>query len=149
VLSVATFDDIDELVELEEAMFDESIYPRLTQKEFQRLLGKKSTILYVWRDGKNIAGYALGVIINRQNIWFNSLAVLKEYQSSIVAKELFRAIEEYAKDSHFKTVILEIRADNKALFRRYTNFGYKKFKDIASYYPDGMGAIRLIKLLSA
>ncbi len=149
MINFATLDDIDELVSLENSMFDERKYFRLTYVEFLKLLKKPSTKLFVYKDGTKIAGYALGVVLDHKNMWFNSLAVLREYQQTTIAKELFEAVVNHALTHSFKGVVLEIRADNKALFRRYSHIGYSVFKDIKNYYPDGMSAIRMIKFLSS
>ncbi|NLC28269.1 MAG: GNAT family N-acetyltransferase [Campylobacteraceae bacterium] len=149
MLDNAKLEDLKQLVEIEESMFEKSKYVALTEKEWLRLLKKNSSKILVWRDGDTICGYALGIVINKNHIWFNSLAVLKKFQSTPIAKTLFDAIESLAKELELKTIILEIRADNKALFRRYTGFGYKIFKLIENYYPDGCNAIRMIKKMEA
>ena len=76
------------------------------------------------------------------------MAVLKEYQNGIYAKELFLQIENSAKEQNFDSVILEIRQDNRALLRRYKNMGYQIWKNIENYYPDGVGAYRMFKCLN-
>lgn len=145
MLRLADINDLEELMSIENTMFDETYYYKLSQSELSKLLCKKSTILYVWEENYKIVGYSLGVLINNKNIWFNSLAVLKEWQSTDIAKKLFRAIEEFAIESKLDTIILEIRQDNKALLRRYKGFAYCEWKNIENYYPDGCAAIRMIK----
>lgn len=147
MLRMATKKDIEQLVNLENKMFDDSIYFKLTANEFTKLINKQSTLLYNWIENDTIVGYSLGIVINKKNIWFNSLAVLKEFQSTSIAKTLFDAIESYAIENNFHTVILEIREDNKALLRRYKSFKYCEWKVIKNYYPDGCNAIRMLKKL--
>ncbi|MDD2652246.1 MAG: N-acetyltransferase [Sulfurimonas sp.] len=148
MLRLANKSDIEAIYKIESMMFDESIYFKLSKKEIEKLLNKKSSYFYVYCDEKNIPiGYSLGIIINKKAIWFNSLAVLKEYQNSNVAKKLFDIIEVTSIDLKLDLIILEIRKDNKALFRRYKNMGYIIWKEIEHYYPDGCGAYRLIKCM--
>lgn len=145
MLRFATKNDIEQLVNLENEMFNDSIYFKLSEKEFIKILNKNSTLLFVYLENEIIVGYSLGIIINKENIWFNSLAVKKDWQNTSVAKELFNSIENYAKEKHFKSIILEIREDNKALLRRYKGFKYQEWIIIKNYYPDNCSAIRMIK----
>ncbi|KIM07956.1 MAG: hypothetical protein KU28_04575 [Sulfurovum sp. PC08-66] len=148
MLKLANINDIEQLVELENKMFDETKYFRLSKNEFLKLLNKKSTLLLVWIEDNIIIGYALAIIINKKHLWFNSLAVSKEFQSTKIAKELFDSIENYAIKGCFDSIILEIRQDNKALLRRYKGFKYSECQIIESYYPDGSNAIRMTKKIS-
>jgi len=145
MLRLASPNDLDALLAIENAMFDPAIYDRLTEEALAKLLHKPSTALYVWEADGRIVGYALGIVVAKKRIWFNSLAVLKEYQSTEAAKQLFTAIELHARTHGLDTVILEIREDNRALFRRYKGMGYCEWKRITGYYPDGSSAIRMLK----
>jgi ribosomal protein S18 acetylase RimI-like enzyme len=142
----ATRKDAEAIFDIEQTMFNESVYFKLSLREIKRLLNKSSTYFYVFCNNENIAvGYALGIVVNKKAIWFNSLAVLKEYQNTFAAKALFDKIESSCYEMNLSTVILEIRKDNKALLRRYSSIGYKIWKEIENYYPDGCSAIRMIK----
>lgn len=145
MLKIANISDIPQLVYIENTMFSDDIYFKLTQEEFSKMLNKKSTILFTWLEEDNIVGYSLGIIVNKKHIWFNSLALLKQWQNTNIAKMLFDAIEEYAVQNNLETIILEIREDNKALLRRYKGFKYCQWKTIPNYYPDGCSAIRMLK----
>ncbi|MBD3800902.1 MAG: GNAT family N-acetyltransferase [Campylobacterales bacterium] len=145
MLRTATPNDLDALLAIENTMFDPAVYDRLCEQNFARLLNKSSSVLYVWEEDGSVVGYALGIVVARKHIWFNSLAVLKAWQSTEAAKRLFAAIEVYALTRPLETIILEIREDNRALLRRYTRMGYCEWKRIPGYYPDGSSAIRMLK----
>jgi ribosomal protein S18 acetylase RimI-like enzyme len=145
MLRPAAPNDLGALLAIENAMFDPSVYDRLCEQNFARLLNKPSSVLYVWEEDGSVVGYALGIVVARKHIWFNSLAVLKAWQSTEAAKRLFAAIEVYALTHALETIILEIREDNRALLRRYTGMGYCEWKRIPGYYPDGSSAIRMLK----
>jgi len=145
MLRLATPRDRDALLAIENAMFDPAVYDPLTGESFDRLLRKRSTALYVWEADGQLVGYALGIVVAKKHIWFNSLAVLKAWQSTEAAKRLFAAIEVHALTHGLETVILEIREDNRALLRRYKGLGYCEWKRIGGYYPDGGSAIRMLK----
>jgi len=145
MLRRATPDDLDALLAIENAMFDAAVYDRLTEETLARLLRRQSSVIHVWEEDGSVVGYSLGIIVAKKHIWFNSLAVLKAYQSTEAAKRLFAAVEVYALSHDLETVILEIREDNRALLRRYKGFGYCEWKRIPGYYPDGSSAIRMTK----
>ncbi|MBN2894377.1 MAG: GNAT family N-acetyltransferase [Campylobacterales bacterium] len=148
MLRLATVDDAKAIYEIEKTMFDDNIYHKLSLKNIEVLLKKKSVYLYVYCNEINTPiGYSLGVVINKKSIWFNSLAVLKEFQTTNAAKLLFDQIESTCYHFNLNSVILEIRKDNKALLRRYKNLGYVIWKEIERYYPDQCGAYRMIKCL--
>lgn len=148
MIRLATKKDAEAIFNIEQTMFDESVYFKLSLREIKSLLNKPSTYFYIFCNSENIAvGYALGIIVNKQAIWFNSLAVLKEYQKTFAAKLLFDKIESSCYDMNLSAVILEIRKDNKALLRRYRSMGYEIWKEIEAYYPDGCGAYRLTKCI--
>ena len=149
MLRMATPEDLEALLAIENAMFDPSVYDRLTEDGLAKLLRKPSSALYVWEADGRIVGYALGIVIAKKRIWFNSLAVLKTYQSTEAAKRLFAAIELHALTHGLDTVILEIREDYRALLRRYKGMGYCEWKRIPGYYPDGSSAIRMLKQMHA
>jgi len=145
MLRIATPNDLAPLLAVENAMFDPAVYDPLTEAVLKRLLRKPSTALYVWEAEGTVVGYALGIVVAKKHIWFNSLAVRREHQSTEAAKRLFAAIEVHALTHGLETVILEIREDNRALLRRYKGLGYCEWKRLPGYYPDGSGAIRMIK----
>lgn len=147
MLKIATISDVPQLVYIENTMFGDDIYFKLSQEEFTKMLNKKSTVLFTWHENNTIVGYSLGIIVNKKHIWFNSLALLKQWQNTNIAKTLFDAIENYAIENKLETIILEIREDNKALLRRYKGFKYCQWKTISNYYPDGCNAIRMLKKL--
>jgi len=148
MFKLANIHDVEQLIELENKMFDENKYFKLSKNEFKKLLNKKSTFLLTCCENDIIIGYALAIIINKKHLWFNSLAVAKEFQNTKVAKNLFDLVENYALENRLESIILEIRQDNKALLRRYTGFNYTQCKLVENYYPDGCSAIRMIKKIS-
>lgn len=148
MLRLAAPEDLDALLAIENAMFDPSVYDRLTEEALAKLLRKPSTALYVWEADGRVVGYALGIVVAKKRIWFNSLAVLREYQSTEAAKRLFAAVEVHALTHGLDTVILEIREDNRALLRRYKSMGYCEWKRLPGYYPDGSSAIRMLKKMA-
>lgn len=148
MIRFANTNDAKFILEIEEKMFDENIYTRLSLKQILTLINKPSSCFFVFcNDDDTPVGYALGIIINNNAMWFNSLAVLRDYQHTNGASILFNHIEEASITLNLKSIILEIRKDNKALMRRYTNMGYLLWKELKNYYPDSCSAYRLYKCI--
>lgn len=137
--------DIDRLAAIEAGAFDPAFYTRMTRRQFRRHIGSGSAILLVARDDSGAAvGYALGFVKrNTGYLRLYSLAVDPAHQGGRVGAELFAASEKAATDRGLRGVQLEIRADNAKLHDRYLKLGYRAYRQVPDYYPDGAGCIKL------
>lgn len=141
--------DAPELAQIERRCFDPAIFGHLlTETEFTRLSTRSRSAVIVAEVNGKLAGYAAVIFLRPKRLtWFFSLAVDREYQGIGAAACLFRGAEEQAVANGCPCMILEIR-QNKALFRRYTRYGYTVFREMPGYYPDGGAAIRMCKQLA-
>jgi ribosomal protein S18 acetylase RimI-like enzyme len=97
-----------------------------------------------------VVGYGLALSrANSRSLRFASLAVLPSYQGFGVGEHIINAIETYARQKNFRSIVLEIRQDDLRLLRRYLGLGYVHQKIVANYHPDGGNALRLAKDLAA
>ncbi len=138
-------DDLDRLIAIETEAFDPKIYTRMTRRQLRRHIESGSAVFLVARDHAGTAiGYALG-FIKRNNAYLRlySLAVDPRHQGGRVGAELFPTIEEIARERGLRGVQLEIRADNSKLLDRYSRLGYRPYRTVPEYYPDGAGCIKL------
>jgi ribosomal protein S18 acetylase RimI-like enzyme len=140
----AVIADLDRLVAIECAAFDPNIYVQMTRRQFAAHLANPRALILVARDpGPDAVGYAL--CFRRRGSGYlrlYSLAVDPACQGGRVGAELFRAFEEAARRERLGAQ-LEIRADNRKLLDRYLGLGYSRYRDVADYYPDGSGCIKL------
>ena len=138
-------EDIDRLMAIEAGAFDPRIYTQMTRRQLRRHIASGSAVFLVARDRAGLAiGYALG-FIKRNNAYLRlySLAVEPAHQGGRVGAALFPAIERIALERGLRGVQLEIREDNTRLLDRYSRLGYRPYRTVADYYPDGAGCIKL------
>ena len=138
-------EDLDRLVAIETGAFDPRIYTQMTRRQLRRHIASGNAVFLVARDRSGMAiGYALG-FIKRNNACLRlySLAVEPTHQGGRVGAELFPAIERIALERGLRGVQLEIREDNSKLLDRYSRLGYRPYRTVPDYYPDGAGCIKL------
>lgn len=138
-------EDLDRLVEIETGAFDPRLYTQMTRRQLRRHIAGESAVFLVARDRAGMAiGYALG-FVKRNNDYLRlySLAVDPPHQGGRVGAELFPAIEDAARRRGMRGVQLEIREDNSRLYERYARLGYKSYRTVPDYYPDGAACIKL------
>jgi len=145
-----TNDMIPELLQLEEICFNPTLYSSLlTKKSITHLFGKGNGFIIVYKQDNKIAGYAQ--ITFRRNLAagrFYSLAVHPDFQGKGVASNLFLSVEKICKAIGAFNVLLEIREDNDTLKSRYEKLGYKEYRLVKNYYPDGCAAIKMQRNVS-
>jgi len=146
-IRIARPPDVVRLAEIEIACFSPEKYASIiTAAQFARFISRRrSTVLVADFDGQ-VEGYASLMFLRDKGLtWFYSLAVNRDFQGKGVAIALFKESELAAQQNDCPRMILEIRADNKALLWRYTRSGYKTIQHLEGYYPDGCAAIRMAK----
>jgi [ribosomal protein S18]-alanine N-acetyltransferase len=137
--------DLDALVAVETRAFDPALYTQMTRRQFRHHIESDTAVFLLWRDTSGTAvGYALGFAkSNMGYLRLYSLAVDPAYQGGRVGADLFVAFESAARQQGLRGVQLEIREDNHRLHERYLRLGYKAYRSVPDYYPDGAGCIKL------
>ncbi|CAK0747451.1 hypothetical protein CCP3SC5AM1_1430002 [Gammaproteobacteria bacterium] len=144
-ISMLTPQDGTELLRLEDACFDPKLYcGLLTQSSIANLIGRGNGFILLYKQENKLGGYAqINFRSNQAAGRFYSLAVHSEFQGKGIANLLFRNVEKTCLSLGATIVLLEVREDNKALRYRYEKFGYKVYRRIKDYYPDGCAAIKM------
>ncbi|WPZ14061.1 ribosomal protein S18-alanine N-acetyltransferase [Nitratireductor rhodophyticola] len=139
--------DLDALVAIENAAFSGD---RLSQRSLRRLIGSRAAITCVAEEGEKILGYALALTRRTSGIArLYSIAVAPDETGRGVAALLLHNVENAACARGFRTMRLEVRADNEPAIRLYEKTGYRSFAQYENYYHDGMSALRYQKALCA
>ncbi len=138
--------DLDRLVQIEEASFSPALYSRMPRRQFRAHIDSERAVLIVVEDVNGIVqGYALGFRhAQRRTLRFYSLAVDPLAQRGEYGKILFQGIEAEAYRLGLG-VQCEVRADNDKLKSRYDSLGYRAYKTVPEYYPDGAACIKYEK----
>ena len=143
-------DDVEALVGIETLAFPPEKYAGMTMsgRAFAEHIrtGRNELLVAVDRETGVVAGYSLG-FVRRDSpyIRFYSIAVRPDHEGRGAGRLLFSGIEDAAKERRLKGVRLEIRADNTRLRNRYERSGYRVFRTVKDYYPDGVAALRLYR----
>jgi ribosomal protein S18 acetylase RimI-like enzyme len=145
ITRLATADDVAGIMDVEKEMFDLCIYERMPSEEIIGWINDDTAKIWICEDDGVIGGYALSIMLPNKKLWFASLAVIKKFQPMSAGKILFEKIELETILTNSECILLEIREDNKALKRRYTNMGYEYMETEEKYFPDGCGAYRMCK----
>lgn len=150
IVREALAEDAAALAGIEAAAFDPTYYDDiLSERDFLGYIrSAHAAVGIAVGDHGQPLGYALltlrpGLRSGR----FSSLAVAREGQLLGVEKALFAWAERRVAQRGRAHLLLEIRADNAALLRRYTRRGYRVFRRVQRFYPDGTDAIKMIKAL--
>ncbi len=140
-------------MKIEAVAFDPALYAgsTMSRQSFAGHIRAGRNPLFVAVQAPSPAcGYSLGFVrSDSPYVRFYSLAILPEHAGLGAGRELFQAIEKFARAEGYRGVRLEIRADNKRLLERYLGLGYRIFDEVPAYYADGCAAIRMVRDLPA
>ncbi|PSM53251.1 ribosomal-protein-S18-alanine N-acetyltransferase [Campylobacter blaseri] len=135
-IRLAHSSDVKRLLEIENRVFSKDEFA-LSKANFYYHIRKN--LLYVSVGEKDeILGYIL--VFNKLKIpRIYSFAVAVQHQG--IGSKLLNFVCD-----KFEALQLEVRADNFNAIRLYGKFGFKKYKILKAYYPDGADGIKMKKL---
>ena len=143
---LATAADAVPLTVLERRSFDERRYggAMMSLRAARHFIGGANALMIVAEKGGRIAGYAL-VMFRQPGLLarFYSLAVDPNFQGQGIGTILFAAVEKIAGKAGAAELLLEIRADNDVLKKRYGAMGYRVYRTVPDYYADGCAALKM------
>ena len=143
VFTLATTDDIDILVDIEDRCFD---IDRMSQRSIRHMVTKANSDFILGRLGDDIVGYAL-VLYHRGThlARLYSFAVLPEYRGVGAGEKLLVEAETRAADRDCIYMRLEVHPNNSGAIRLYERHGYRPFGMYEDYYEDHADALRFEK----
>lgn len=145
MIRLATLDDLDALVELENRCFE---LDRLSRRNFRYMLTKARAATLVEDRQGVLCGYVLvlfhaGTSLARMY----SIAVDSNCRGEGVASALIKGAEAAALERDCVYMRLEVRPDNAGAIALYQKHGYRQFDVVDDYYEDHAEAYRFEKLL--
>jgi len=143
----ATINDLDVLVELENASF---AVERMSARQWRRHLESLSAEIFVAIRARRVIGAAV-VFFQRSHrvARLYSIAVATDERGRGIGEILLGAVEQSARRRGCRVLRLEVRADNPVAQRLYERKGYRRFGLKPGYYEDGQDALRYEKALIA
>lgn len=142
----ATSGDLDEIVELENAVFD---LDRVSERQWRHHLDSLSAEVFVAIRQRHVVGAAL--VLHRRGSTISrlySVAVAASERGHRVGERLLMAVERAARRRGSSALRLEVRAHNLPAQRLYERAGWHRFGHRHAYYEDGEDALRYEKSLS-
>lgn len=143
----ATINDLDALVELENASF---AVERMSARQWRRHLESLSAEIFVAIRERRVVGAAVLFFHRAHRVArLYSIAVAAGERGRGIGETLLGAVEQSARRRGCHVLRLEVRADNPAAQRLYERSGYRRFGLKPGYYEDGADALRYEKALIA
>ena len=93
-----------------------------------------------------IVGYII-CWLSEETAHIHNIAVRKEYQNQGIGKKILEYLIENLKLDGIKSIVLEVRKNNKRAISLYKKFSFKEVSIKPKFYPDGEDAIFMIKNL--
>lgn len=138
-------EDIDALIRLEEACFQED---RISRRSFRTLLARPTATTIIATFDDRLVGYAM--LLFRKGtalVRLYSLAVSPDYANRGLGRHLLKAAEQTAFDKGRVYLRLEVREDNEKAITLYRRCGYRPIGRYLNYYEDHAPALRFEKTL--
>lgn len=141
----ASLEDLEPLLDLEEASFDGD---RLTRRRLRHLLTRANAAVFVAEDDEGLTG-SMVVLFRRTTgtAHVYSIAVARRARGQGVGRRLLDEAEREAWRRERAWMRAEIRKDNTASIRLFESCGYRRFGEYEGYYEDEMDAWRVEKTL--
>ena len=145
-IRLASADDLDGLVRLEEAFPEEDRFPRRT---WRRLLGGHA-VTHVAVSGGTLVGAAVLLFRTGSRVArLYTLSVTPDLRGKGIARRLMAAGEAIAAEKGCDRMRLEARESNQHAILLYERSGYRVIARVAGYYPNGETAVRMEKPLGS
>lgn len=129
-----TIEDIDEVVEVENAVFSS---PWTKQAFYHELLHNRFAVYFVAESARRVVGYVgLWVVYEDANI--TNIALLPDYRGFGYGEQLMKTAMQYAKGNGAKKMSLEVRVSNERAKRLYQKLGFRHGGIRKNYYTDNL-----------
>lgn len=146
IIRLATPDDVDALMALEQAAFN---HDRLTRRSLRRFVDRPTAACLVAEHKGEVVGYALLLFrLGTAMARLYSIAVSPAMRGMGLGEALMAAAEKVAFGHACIFLRLEVRADNAPAIALYRKLGYRQFGRYLDYYYDHTDALRFEKRLS-
>lgn len=96
-------------------------------------------MLFIAEVDNVIAGYIL-ILIKRKTPKLYSIGVKEEFRGKKIAQRLLEFSIKELSGIGFKSLLLEVRVDNKAAISLYEKIGFSVKKSLNEFYLDGCDA---------
>ena len=114
-----------------------NISPEKEARFLDRLKNSKKNLMLIALDGDDIVANA-SIEGNRIERYSHraeiSITVLKDYWGKGIGSELMSRLISFSKDAGYKSIYLDVRADNERAISLYEKFGFKSIGYYSKYF---------------
>ena len=140
VIDEMTEDDLDEVLEIEQASFPFPWSRELFEKEFENSHSFNYVVRHEARGGRGVVGYILFWKV-ADEIHILDIALHDEFRRRGLGRRLLTKVFCEAAEMGCRFAILEVRENNVEGFGLYSSFGFKEIGLRKGYYKNGEDAI--------
>lgn len=145
-IRIATRDDLDALLALEQATFTSD---RISRAQWRRHIASATASVLVDGTAGDVRGAAVALYRrNARSARLYSLAVRADCRGTGLGAALLAAVEAVARQRGCDALRLEVRIDNAAAIALYERHGYRRTGCVPGFYEDGADAWRYSKPLA-
>lgn len=131
IIREMTFEDLDQVMEIEKANFE---VPWTAEGFFTYLL-RMDALFLVAEKSKKIAGYC-GVIMAADEGDITNVSVKKELQGQGIGKGLMAELIRRTGEMGINTIFLEVRKSNQSAIALYEKMGFEHMGIRKGYYSN-------------
>lgn len=124
-------DDIEQVLEIEKVSFPTPWHRKIFELEYK----KPRTLQLVSKTGDRITGYIISWMMYDE-IHILNVAVHPEFRRMGIAKRLISEVIDHFYPKGARSIILEVRINNKAAQNLYEKLGFKILRIRKKYYTD-------------
>ncbi len=145
ILRPVTRDDLDRLVEIEQATFSSD---RLSPRRFKHWIKADNRVFLVAEHNDVVLGYGLVLLQQGTRLArLYSIAISAQARGLGMGKKLLQALEKATVEKERLYMRLEVAQDNLAAITLYEHMGYRQFGYLSDYYEDHKDALRMQKCI--
>jgi ribosomal-protein-alanine N-acetyltransferase len=116
-------------------------------RDIERIFFDEPALIYVAEEQHCFKGFFYSWLIGTE-LQILDFGVDVSVRRQGIGKQFLEFVIKQAYDKHCKTIVLEVRADNKAALNLYQKFGFAVNGTRHGYYSDGCDGILMEKLLN-
>jgi [ribosomal protein S18]-alanine N-acetyltransferase len=139
----ARHDDLPSILRIERKSFARDAWDR---EQFLDYFDQSTRSVFLVVVGNNaVLGYALA-FHSETRAEIHSVAVAPAQRGQGLAVALLKRVIRLLRRRGFRTVLLNVRLENKAAVGLYRKLGFQRVRRVNGYYEDGAPALRMRRL---
>ena len=144
-IRAATEADLRAILEIEQLSFEHA-GERFAERKIRALIHSRRTIALVAEREGIVAAWACGFAFRGSgDVWGRvyAIAVQPGHRKQRLGPSLLRHLLDALRQRGAKTIVLEVRTDNRAAIRLYEKHGFHPVRRLENFYGPNISALRM------